>query len=130
MLIRNAEKCNCYCFKFYFGGKGFNGLNDGRRRRRRRRKMVVPRAAAGYARQLKIKLENATRLLMSTQEFMNFHRVIIWMFQSFKRLQTDGLSNFEDDRSIAELTLFYTGSGRYIITRGGAQSAPEYKNAL
>ena len=41
----------CYC-----RDKGSIGLNDGRRRRRRRRrKMAVPRAAAGYARQLKIR---------------------------------------------------------------------------
>ena len=42
--------------KYCCGSKGSIGLNDGRRRRRRRRrrKKPVPRAAAGYARQLKI----------------------------------------------------------------------------
>ena len=40
--------------KYCYGSKGSFGLNDGRRRRRRRRKKPVPRAAAGYARQLKI----------------------------------------------------------------------------
>ena len=42
--------------KYCCGSKGSIGLNDGRRRRRRRRrrKKLVPRAAAGYARQLKI----------------------------------------------------------------------------
>ena len=39
--------------KYYCRGKGCIGINDGRRRRRRRKK-PVPRAAAGYARQLKI----------------------------------------------------------------------------
>ena len=38
--------------KYCCGSKGSIGLNDGRRRRRR--KKPVPRAAAGYARQLKI----------------------------------------------------------------------------
>ena len=41
--------------KYCCGSKGSIGLNDGRRRRRRRRKKPVPRAAAGYARQLKIR---------------------------------------------------------------------------
>ena len=37
--------------KYYCGGKGCIGLNEGRRRRRR--KNAVPRAAAANARQLK-----------------------------------------------------------------------------
>ena len=42
--------------KYYRRDKGSIGLNDGRRRRRRRRrrKKPVPRAAGGYARQLKM----------------------------------------------------------------------------
>ena len=51
------ENATATAWKYYCGGKGSNGLNDGRRRRRRRRrrrKKAVPRAAAGYARQLKI----------------------------------------------------------------------------
>ena len=39
---------NAYDKKYYCGGKRFNRLNHGRRRKR-----AVPRAAAGYARQLK-----------------------------------------------------------------------------
>ena len=52
-MLSNA---NAAARKYYFGGKDTIGLNDGRRRRRRRRrrrKKPVPRAAAGYARQLK-----------------------------------------------------------------------------
>ena len=43
--------------------KGSNGLNDGRRRTRRRtrRKKPVPRAAAGYAWQLKMLLNHYAR---------------------------------------------------------------------
>ena len=40
--------------KYYCEGKGFNGLNDGRRRTRTRRKKPGLRAAAGYARQPKL----------------------------------------------------------------------------
>jgi len=36
--------------KYYYRGKGSIGVNDGRRRT----KIPVPRAAAGFARQLKI----------------------------------------------------------------------------
>ena len=43
---------NANAKKYHNGGKGAIGLNDGRRRRRR--KKPVPRAAAGYAWQLKI----------------------------------------------------------------------------
>ena len=54
--------------KYYCGSKGSIGLNDGRRRRRRRkrrgRKKPVPRAAAGYARQLKIGFVSTIVLIM------------------------------------------------------------------
>ena len=45
--------------KYYYRGKGSIGVNDGRRRRR---KIPVPRAAAGYARQLKIEIPILHRL--------------------------------------------------------------------
>ena len=48
--------------KYYCEVKGSNGLNDRRRRRRRRREKAVPRAAAGYARQLKIYRDHVTHL--------------------------------------------------------------------
>ena len=50
--------------KFYCRNKSSFGLNDGRRRRRRRRrrKKPVPRAAAGYARQLKIEPRGCTQV--------------------------------------------------------------------
>ena len=53
MKIKRLSKSNADVItkKYYCGGKGSFGLNDGRRTTRR--KKAVPRAAAGYARQLK-----------------------------------------------------------------------------
>ena len=48
-----VELWNRLIFVMSSSGKLPFGLKDGRRRRTRRRKMVVPRAAAGYGRQLK-----------------------------------------------------------------------------
>ena len=48
VLMLNNFNATAIKKKYYCGGKWSIGLNDGRR------KKAVPRAAAGYARQLKI----------------------------------------------------------------------------
>ena len=63
MLLLNSTK--------YYGGKGYIGLNDGRRKGRKEK--VVPRAAAGFAQQL-ITCKNITVSMLKA------HKIPIFWF--------------------------------------------------